>query len=125
MYIKKPENCCHPNCFECPYDDCIWDGLDALDFDFDDDEEVSREVKMARVRCNRYTEKHREERRKKSRQYYYEHKEQMNENSRKWHRENRQRVAAMKRKRWAENPEYYRQKQRDYRARKKKEKLAM
>ena len=34
-------------------------------------------------------------------------------------RQNKGRLAAAKRKRWAENPEYYRQKQREYRARKK------
>lgn len=23
---KKPEKCVYPNCFECPYDDCVADG---------------------------------------------------------------------------------------------------
>lgn len=45
--------------------------------------------------------------------------------SRKWASENKDRIAAAKRKRWAENPEYYRQKQREYRARKKAEKEAL
>lgn len=23
---KRPEGCVHPDCFHCPYHDCIWDG---------------------------------------------------------------------------------------------------
>lgn len=28
----KPKNCCHPNCFNCPYDDCKYDRLEVEDF---------------------------------------------------------------------------------------------
>lgn len=26
-YAKKPPKCCHPDCFSCPYNDCIWNGI--------------------------------------------------------------------------------------------------
>lgn len=29
---KKPLNCCKPNCFQCPYPDCLYDGMDTEDF---------------------------------------------------------------------------------------------
>lgn len=28
---SKPKLCCHPNCFECPYDDCLWNGYSKKD----------------------------------------------------------------------------------------------
>lgn len=27
----KPKKCCHPDCFNCPYADCIWDELTSSD----------------------------------------------------------------------------------------------
>ncbi len=27
---EKPKNCTHPDCFSCPYADCIWDGDDKF-----------------------------------------------------------------------------------------------
>lgn len=32
MNRKKPDKCCKPNCFECPYKDCRYDGIDTVDF---------------------------------------------------------------------------------------------
>lgn len=55
----------------------------------------------------------------RSRAWNNAHKERVKETTMMWQQENKQRVAAVKRKRYAENPEYYRQKQREYRARRK------
>lgn len=29
--VKKPGKCCYPNCFECVYSDCLYDGIDFLE----------------------------------------------------------------------------------------------
>lgn len=29
---KRPLKCCKPNCFQCPYTDCRYDGMDTVDF---------------------------------------------------------------------------------------------
>lgn len=125
MSQKKPSECCHPDCHKCPYPDCIWDGMDILDYQNNliDDlaNPVDRKTQMSRARANRYAERHREQIRKTSFAWYYAHHEEQKARSRKWQNENKDRVAAAKRKRWAENPEYYRQKQREYRERKRKE----
>lgn len=119
---KRPPKCCKPDCFHCPYTDCMYGGMEQEDFQLEVmEEEIPREVRMARARANRYAKKNREKIRENSLKHYYEHREEYCERSRKWSHENKQRAAAMKRKRWAENPEYYRQKQREYRARKKVE----
>lgn len=55
--------------------------------------------------------------------YYYENREKCKERSRIWQKNNKERVNAMKRKRYAENPELYRKKQREYRERKKGDNL--
>lgn len=123
MSNKKPKKCCCPDCFNCPYEDCKWDGMSAEDYlDTTIDKInhlVPREVQMARNRANRYARKNRERIKKASLEWYYAHREEQIEKSKKWNHENKDRVAAAKRKRWAENPEYYRQKQREYRAKKK------
>lgn len=58
--------------------------------------------------------------------YYQANKEEILAKQHEYYQRNRELVNARdrdkKRERWAENPEYYRQKQRDYRARKKAEK---
>ncbi len=125
MTKKKPPKCCHPNCEQCPYADCRYDGMQAEDYQDSLVDEllfpVSRERQMARDRANRYAEKHREEIRQYSLEHYHENREEYNARSRQWQRDNKDRRAAMKRKRWAENPEYYRKKQREYRKRAKGE----
>lgn len=30
--MKKPKKCCKPDCFNCPYSDCRYDGMDTDDF---------------------------------------------------------------------------------------------
>lgn len=32
---SKPELCCHPNCFNCPYPDCKWNGFLSSDKKYD------------------------------------------------------------------------------------------
>lgn len=32
MKNKKPPKCCHPNCTECPYVDCRFDGMTTYDY---------------------------------------------------------------------------------------------
>lgn len=32
MSQKRPLKCCHPDCEQCPYKDCRWDGLTAADY---------------------------------------------------------------------------------------------
>lgn len=58
--------------------------------------------------------------------YYQENKEEILAKQHEYYIKNKELANARnrdrKRERWAENPEYYRQKQRDYRARKKAEK---
>ena len=29
--MTKPEDCTHPDCFSCPYHDCIWSGRLSYD----------------------------------------------------------------------------------------------
>lgn len=119
---KKPPKCCHPACEYCPYDDCVWDGMEFEEYTVETIvEPIPEALRKKRAAANRYVAIHREQHRKRNLEYYYTHREECLERSRRWCRENKARVAAAKRKRWAENPEYYRQKQRDYRARKRKE----
>lgn len=32
---SRPELCCHPNCFNCPYPDCRWNGFLSSDKKYD------------------------------------------------------------------------------------------
>ncbi len=60
--------------------------------------------------------------------YYQDNKEEILAKQHEYYQRNKELVNARdrdrKRERWTKNPEYYRQKQRDYRARKKAEKMA-
>lgn len=123
--MRKPDNCTYPDCFSCSYPDCVWDTIEIQEYRDtainDLNHPVAQNVLKARARANRYAAEHREEIRAYSLKWYYDHHEEQKARGRKWARENKDRMAAAKRKRWADNPEYYRQKQREYRARKKKE----
>lgn len=111
---------CNLDCFNCQYSDCINDRLESEDF-HSDYEEVDRTKILVRQRNARYRAKNKEILNQKSRDWNNANKERVLATTKAWAIENKQRIAANKRKRWAENPEYYRQKQRDYRARKKME----
>lgn len=118
MRIQKPSKCCHPNCENCPYADCEWDGFEIEDSSIDTLLfPVSKEFQRERDRKNRYAKAHREKVREITRLHMLAHKEEYNKRSREWNHQNKDRVAANKRRLRANNPEYYRQKQRDYKAR--------
>lgn len=111
---------CNNDCFNCQHDDCINDKLQYEDFHTNYDE-IDREKRLASERNARYRSTHKELLNQKSRDWNNCHKERVLETTKAWQKDNKQRIAANKRKRWADNPEYYRQKQRDYRAKKKLE----
>ncbi len=113
---------CNMDCFNCQHSDCINDRLEYDDFHTDYDE-VDRLKRLASERNARYRATHKEILKQKSRDWNNANKERVNATTKAWMQENKQRVAANKRRRYAENPEYYRQKQREYRARKKMEAL--
>lgn len=117
---------CDKDCFNCQKTDCDNDRLDYEDFlaVYGAETEISRQKRMAKARNDRYRASHKEQVNARSREWNAANRERVLETTKRWSRENKQRVAAAKRKRWAENPEYYRQKQREYRARKKAERMA-
>ena len=111
-------------CFNCPFDDCVNDDLSIEEYQEDIlAAEVSRVVKMARIRANRYAKNHREENKARSREHYSNNKEVYIQNAIGWQANNRNRVALSKRERYHANLELSRQKQREYRAKKKREKV--
>lgn len=110
-------DCKYPNCTECEFDDCINDRMEAGDFEIDMYEEESREKRLRKARDQRYINSHKEKVNARSREWNAKRPEQIKETAQAWNQENKQRIAAKKRARYAMNPELYRQKQRDYRAR--------
>lgn len=56
--IEKPTNCCHPNCFKCPYDDCKWDSITEAEIAeaMEIDELIKREKNYNYARYKRYYE---------------------------------------------------------------------
>lgn len=111
---------CNKNCFACTLPDCENDDLSLAEYQEDIiPQEVPRQVEMNRIRANRYTSTHREITREKAMKYYRDNKEKDNKRVTKWVKENKDRVATAKRERYQRNIEVERQKQRDYRARKK------
>ena len=103
---------CNYDCFNCQFSDCINDRLEYEDFHTDYDE-VDRLKRLASERNARYRATHKEILNQKSRDWNKANKERVNATSKAWAHENKQRIAANKRRRWAENPEYYLQKQRE------------
>ena len=110
---------CNKDCFHCQYKDCIYDRLDYSDFEVDTYEEPDRKKLLVKARNDRYRASHKAEVNASSLAWNNANKERVSATTKAWQQENKQRIAAAKRKRWAENPEYYRQKQREYRARRK------
>ena len=109
---------CNMDCFNCEFDDCINDRLEVEDFKNSIDE-VPKEIKRKREIANKYASNNREKNRIYALNYYYQHKEEQNQRSREYAKENKERVAANKRAKYTSNIEFYRQKQREYRAKKK------
>lgn len=138
------EMICDMNCLECKYgDDCINDSFTLEDYHFSQslDKEIAKEYipsnllrkrqsALAWYHRNRtsimikkakYREENREHLREQSKQYHAEHREQENQrhlaNYYSNHEENKKKSRDAKRARYNANPEYYRQKQREYRQR--------
>lgn len=91
--MDKPKLCCHPNCFECPYDDCKNENL------YDSDFSTDKQAGVVKYKENTYYGENREERLKKAKEYYYR---------------NRERILAQKKKYRDANLELVRQRERDY-----------
>ena len=91
---KVEENkVCNGDCFNCVYDDCIYDeGIDP---------------KKARKRetQRRYYEKHKEKMQAYKRQWYEENKEHCREQKREWYRKNREKKLAYGKQHYLENKE--------------------
>lgn len=116
---------CNMNCFNCQYQDCINDDLSLEEYKEDIlPEEVPESVKKARIRANRYARNHRAENRERSIRHYQNNKEKYNMKAAEWQKENRERVNAAARERYHKNIEARRQYLRDYRARKKAERVS-
>lgn len=85
MYLLKPEKCCYPNCYECPYDDCGYEGVSKEEVkaqnEFDKGlEAVEPFVISRRKRQNRYNKSEKGVERKKR----YEQKEKAKERQKKY-----------------------------------------
>ena len=53
---SRPKRCCHPNCQECPYVDCRWDGYDGYE------QTISNRIdQVARQQEANYNRNHRTE----------------------------------------------------------------
>lgn len=80
----------------------------------------------AKANKHRHYENNLEDYRKRNKAYYETHEEEIKEKQKIYRDKNKEIINAReregKRRRWNENPEYYRQKQREYRARKKAKK---
>ncbi len=115
----------YKECSNCPFpDDCQNNDLSLEEYKENIlPTEIPREIKLARIRANRYAEKHREENRARSLEHYSNNKEVYIQNAIEWQANKRNRVAVAKRERYHANLELSRQKQREYRAKKKREKV--
>lgn len=91
----KPKNCCHPNCFNCPYDDCENETIYATDYISDEQVGVKTKDKA----------------RKGALEYYYKNREKILERQRQKYAENPQKYIQRNRKRYQENREEYIRKQ--------------
>ena len=137
---------CNHKCFECIHKDCVNNTLTFKELASYREEEKSnkRELELMRddlTRQRRWELEHPERAKankhrhyinnksqytERNHKYYESHKEEIIEKQKNYREKNKEIINARereaKRKRWNKNPEYYRQKQREYRARKKAEK---
>lgn len=119
---KKPSKCCKPDCFHCPYPDCIYNGMEIEDYVDGVDyfaTPLTELEERKRFYQKKYRDIHTEQIKERRKIFYDNHSEACIKRSNDWKKKNRDRVNASKRAKYAKNPEYYRQKQREYRARKK------
>lgn len=92
MSNKKPLKCCHPDCLHCPYKDCRYDRLEAIDYsesnnrDYDHHEawtgkklHVHADKIYQTKRQTAYMRNHRKyyDRHNYNQRYYSEHKEEI------------------------------------------------
>lgn len=127
---------CNHDCYNCPHEDCINDELTFSDYVSSSrrDREVLTEEKITDDRRIKWqiqnAEKHRESCRRyaaankdKREQYRKENYDHLQGKAKEYNAAHRDEINARsrerKRARWQANPEYYRQKQREYRARRK------
>lgn len=91
----KPKKCCHPDCFNCPYADCIWDELTSRDMsetnnrDYQFYEEstgekyhkgTDNEYRAERERLYRKEHPVKRDRSEYNKQYYLKNKERIKKN---------------------------------------------
>lgn len=92
--MKRPPKCCKPDCFNCPYTDCRYEGIDTDDYtetnrrDYELYEDstgrkyhkgTDKDYRIARQMA--YDREHRKQRDKKEylKEYYQKHKEEIKE----------------------------------------------
>ena len=136
---------CDRNCFECRYEDCIsnrasYEELKAgreLEREAQRAQELMRDdldwrrrwelnnPKRAAENKHRHYMRNKEAYNERNRRNYHQNRDKCLARQKEYYQENKDiinvRNREVKRRRWALNPEYYRQKQREYRARKKLE----
>lgn len=134
---------CDKNCFNCNHEDCICDVFTLEEYHLSQslDKDIIKEITPRDIlkvrkqkldwyhrnrdtellRQAKYREANRERLREEARQYHAEHREEENQrhlaNYYANHEDNKKKAREAKKARWKENPEYYRQKQREYRQR--------
>lgn len=119
MQKRKPPKCCHPDCFNCPYVDCRWDG-DAAQYNYIHSERgkesqkkynssekgLANSKRKAKKRidsgqnalsCRRYYQKNKEEILRKKKEKYYLPRKIAKEKRREYDRQRYLRRKEMKR----------------------------
>ena len=89
--MEKPNMCCHPNCFNCPYDDCINQEVYEEDF---------------------YISKFSNDGISNKLLYYYTHRKEVLEKRKKYYQENTQKIIDRSRKYYFDNKEQVKEKNR-------------
>lgn len=116
------QNVCDMNCFECSFSDCINDELTASDYSSDEVEKFFKDKPTSsQLAKKRWRDKNKNYHSVYYQNYYKDKKDSEIERVLKWRAENRGRINARQKEKYYENIELSRQKQREYRARKKKE----
>lgn len=127
MGNSKPKNCCHPDCFHCPYNDCIYDRLEVEDFSETNDRDYwiyedstgkklhqSKDKDYRNARKTAYNRKagnHRD-RHEYNQKYYAEHGKEIRE-KRKQNYDTKKNTAKCRKYR-KKNKEHEKERQREY-----------